>query len=41
LGDGRREVVVGHGVATVGAVVGYGTAKERLRNGRAIVWCPA
>jgi hypothetical protein len=27
LGDGRREVVVGHGVATVGAVVGrrYGT----------------
>jgi hypothetical protein len=29
LGDGRREVVVGHGVATVGAVVdgwgGYAT----------------
>jgi hypothetical protein len=25
LGDGRREVVVGHGVATVGAVVGDGT----------------
>jgi hypothetical protein len=29
LGDGRREVVVGHGVATVGAA----SAKERLRNG--------